>query len=263
MSYLVIGIIVFMTGFNIMVDTLNVRHHKKTLPPNVATLYDEKRWTNWLNYKHDNYKLGVIMNLGIALLVVSLLLFGVFGQLEKLVASMTPSLYLQTLLFLEIIYWAATVISIPVKYVRIFRIDAKYGFNKTTIKLFVLDSVKTLIMVSVIGGGIVLLLGSILIRFEEDLVLYLSISYGVIVTITLLVFMFNGFFIRAFNKLTPLEEGSLKEKIQKLASSLGFSIKRISVMDASKRSTKLNAFFTGLGKTREVVLYDTLIEKLS
>ena len=77
----------------------------------------------------------------------------------------------------------------------------------------------------------------------------------------LLLFLFNGVFVRLFNKLTLLEEGSLKEKIDALAFSLGFEVKRIYVMDGSRRSTKLNAFFSGLGKTKEVVLFDTLIEK--
>ena len=263
MQYLVIGIMGFMTVFNVFVDTLNYRFRNKALPDNVKDLYDGKKYSSWLKYTMENFRLNTIDNVVMSLIWIILLVSGFFGALERFVVGLTGSETMQIVIFLWFVYLVMTIIGIPFRYYRTFVIEEKYGFNKTTPGLFFFDQLKTLVLVSLLGGAVVMLLGTILIAFGEKTVLSLSISYGAIVLLTLLVFFLSGVFIRAFNKLKPLEEGSLKQQIHELATRLGFSIKRIYVMDASKRSTKLNAFFTGLGKTREVALYDTLVEKMS
>lgn len=150
--------------------------------------------------------------------------------------------------------------TLPLSYYRVFKIEESFGFNKMTKKLFVIDKIKSFILTVVFGGGIISLLFVIFKAFT-NIWIFILIAYVVIFAVMLLLFLFNGVFVRLFNKLTLLEEGSLKEKIDALAVSLGFEVKRIYVMDGSRRSTKLNAFFSGLGKTKEVVLFDTLIEK--
>ncbi len=263
MHYLVIAIIIVMTAFNVFVEALNYRNRNQELPDNVKGLYDEAKYSSWLKYTMENFRLGIIRSVVMTLVLVSLLLSGFFGVLETLVMSMTGSATFQIALFLWFVYLIITIIGIPFRYHKTFVIEEKYGFNKTTKGLFFFDILKSLVLASVLGGGAVTLLGGVFIAFADKLVLLLLISYLVIVGLTVLVFLLSGVFIRAFNKMKPLEAGSLKDKINELALKLGFSIKRIYVMDASKRSTKLNAFFTGLGKTREVALYDTLVENMT
>jgi STE24 endopeptidase len=110
---------------------------------------------------------------------------------------------------------------------------------------------------------LVALLNAIYLEFANNLWFFVLYAWVILTIVMIILFVLNTkVFVKIFNKLTPLPEGDLREKIHSLAEKVGFNVKAISVMDASKRSTKLNAFFSGLGKTREVVLYDTLVEKL-
>jgi STE24 endopeptidase len=195
--------------------------------------------------------------------MVLLLVLGVFGAIETFVVGISSSSLLQTLFFLFIYFLITFLLGIPFSYYDIFKIEEAFGFNKVTKKLFVLDKIKSLILTIVFGGGIISLLFVIFDALKENIWNFVIGAYVVIFLVMLVLFLFNGLFVRLFNKLTLLEEGSLKTKIDALALKLGFEVKRIYVMDGSKRSTKLNAFFSGLGKTKEVVLFDTLIEKSS
>ena len=263
MSYLVIGIIMITVAFHVFVETLNYRHRNTRLPENVKDLYDEHKYASWMQYTMENFRLGISKSGIFAVIWIILFLSGFFGVLEQSINNLTPSLTFQIVIFVWCCYVITIGINTPFAYYRTFVIEEKYGFNKTSKGLFFFDILKSLVLISLLGGAMVLGLASLFITFGDRLVVLLAISYGAIIVGTLLVFLLNGIFIRAFNKLKPIEDGSLKLKINELAKRLGFSIKRIYVMDASKRSTKLNAFFTGLGKTREVVLYDTLIAKLT
>ena len=170
---------------------------------------------------------------------------------------------LQTLAFLGVIFGLQFVFSIPFSYYSTFVIEEKFGFNKTTHKTFWLDQLKKLLLMVVLGGLLVWLLQSLYLLFAERLWLFLLSAWVALVVIILVIFVLNTkVFVKIFNKLTPLPEGPLRTRIEALAADVGFSVKAVSVMDASRRSTKLNAFFSGLGKSREVVLFDTLMEKM-
>ena len=150
-------------------------------------------------------------------------------------------------------------ISIPFSCYNTFVIEEKYGFNKTTVKTFVLDKIKGYLLTLIIGG--VLLFGAIyIVSLLENgfwLWLWLSLSF-----IMLLVNMFYAdLIVPIFNKLTPLENGSLREKIESYTNKVGYSLKNIYIIDGSKRSSKANAFFSGLGTRKTIALYDTLVEK--
>jgi STE24 endopeptidase len=246
--------------FEFLISIMNYRYKNQPIPENVQGLYDKEKYHKWLEYSMANFKFGIVSNTLSTALMLLLLSLGAFGFFEELSVEVSSNALLQTLVFLLMYYIISFMLSLPLSYYRVFKIEESFGFNKMTKKLFLIDKIKSFILTIVFGGGIISLLFIIFEAFS-NIWIFILIAYIVIFAVMLLLFLFNGVFVRLFNKLTLLEEGSLKEKIDALAFSLGFEVKRIYVMDGSRRSTKLNAFFSGLGKTKEVVLFDTLIEK--
>lgn len=263
MKWVVIGILVLVYLFELLVSMLNHRYRSKPIPENLNDIYDQDRYQKWLAYSLDNHRFGQLKR-GFSLLVMlSMLLFGFLAWLESMTSSWTENQVLATLFFLGIFETIMILIGIPFKYYGIFVIEERHGFNKTTKKTFVKDLIVGYLLMIILGGGIVSGIYALFLTFNR-LWTFIFVTWGAITFVMLIIFMFlNKLFLRLFNKFTPLPEGSLKTRIEELASSLGFNIKALSVMDASRRSTKLNAFFTGLGKSKEVVLFDTLIEKMS
>lgn len=258
--YVILSLILGMFVFEFLISIMNYRYKNQPIPKNVQGLYDKDKYKKWLEYSMANFKFGIVSNTLSTVVMLLLLSLGAFGFFEELSIDVTSSALLQTLFFLLMYYIISFMFSLPLSYYRVFKIEESFGFNKMTKKLFIIDKIKSFILTIVFGGGIISLLFIIFEAFT-NIWIFILIAYVVIFAVMLLLFLFNGVFVRLFNKLTLLEEGSLKEKIDALALSLGFEVKRIYVMDGSKRSTKLNAFFSGLGKTKEVVLFDTLIEK--
>ncbi len=258
--YVILSIILGMFVFEFFISILNYRYKNQPIPENVQGLYDKDKYKKWLDYSMANFKFGIVSNTLTTVVMLLLLSLGAFGFFEELSIEVSSSALLQTLLFLLMYYVISFMMSLPLSYYRVFRIEESFGFNKMTKKLFIVDKIKSFILTVIFGGGIISLLFVIFEAFS-NIWIFILIAYVVIFVVMLALFLFNGVFVRIFNKLTLLEEGSLKEKIDALALSLGFEVKRIYVMDGSKRSTKLNAFFSGLGKTKEVVLFDTLIDK--
>ncbi|MDD3067839.1 MAG: M48 family metallopeptidase [Acholeplasmataceae bacterium] len=263
MNYLILGIIFVVSIFEITVDLLNYKNRGKPLKDNVKDIYDEDKYKISLDYKMANFKHSLIFSTFKTALLIILLVIGFFGWLEIFVSNITNQVVMQTLLFLFAFYLFNLIINLPFRYYRIFVIEEKFGFNKTTKKIFFVDLIKSVMLVVVLGGGLIALLNVLYLSFIDNILLFILGALIFILIIQIFSFLLNGFIVRIFNKLTPIEEGSLKDKIDTLASKLGFKITRIFVMDASRRSTKLNAFFTGIGKTKEVVLFDTLIEKMT
>jgi STE24 endopeptidase len=142
-----------------------------------------------------------------------------------------------------------------------FSIEERYGFNKSTVKTFLIDQVKSLLLAVILGGPLGYLLLSMYLGMGNEFILY---SWLLFMALSLIInLLYTRVFIRLFNRLTPLPDGELKEKIEALARKTGYGIKGISVMDASKRSSRLNAFFSGFGRFKQIVLFDTLVGKLS
>lgn len=263
MKLFVLLVILVVYIFETAISVLNYRNRKALMPESVMDIYDPEKYQTWLSYTMANFKLGMISGIISTSLLVVLLGFNAFGWLEQFVNQLTSIVFLQPLLFLLFFYLLNLLVQLPFKYYRIFTIEATYGFNKMTKKLFWMDTLKGVILSVVLGGGLISLLDLIFRRFENDLLLFIGVSYLALAVILISVYLLQKYFARWFNKVTPLAPGDLKDDIDALGNRLGFSVKKIFVLDASKRSTKLNAYFSGLGKQKEVVLFDTLIEKLS
>ena len=166
---------------------------------------------------------------------------------------------LAILIFFLILFILNSIISIPFSYYNTFVIEEKFGFNKTTKLTFFIDIIKSTLLSFFIGGILLFLALYLYENLNDGFWLWLWIG------LSLLMILINMFYadliVPIFNKLTPLDDGELRNKIEKYSKDVGYLLKNIYVIDGSKRSTKANAFFSGLGPRKTIALYDTLIEK--
>jgi STE24 endopeptidase len=259
-NILTITIILATFAFDMWLSILNYNHRTQPIPDNVKDIYDTESYSRWLNYTMENFRLGMIAKVLSTIIIVALLTFGFFPVLNRFSLTVSADPIIRTLIFVGIYMILNSLIDIPFSYIKNFKIEQKYGFNKTTMKTFVLDLLKSLIIMIVLGGSVLYVLLSLYLN-SENFILY---TWLFLVTIMIFInILYTKVFIKIFNKLTPLPDGELKDKIMEFAQKTGTSIKSISVMDASRRTKKLNAFFSGFGKFKSIVLYDNLIEKMS
>jgi len=262
-STIVIAVVVLMFVLRLWLSILNYQYRNQPIAENVKHIYTPQRYNKWLNYTMDNFRFGLLTK-GVSLLViVTLLLTGGFALIANWTESLTGSNLLAQLLFFAVLIVGNQLIDTPFEYYQTFVIEEKYGFNKTTKKTFFLDIVKNILVVTILGGALLSGLSWLVNLFADQLLLFVVGVWVALAVVIVLLSMFNGVLVRVFYKLTPLPEGSLRERIEAMAAGVGFRLRRIFVMDASSRSTKLNAFFTGLGRTKEIVLFDTLLNKLN
>lgn len=247
--------------FERVLEYLNAKHMSPMLPENLKGIYDEQEYRRFQSYKWENGRLDSWSS-GFGFVVMMLfLLAGGFGWYNGWVVAQTDSAVWQTILFVAGLSLVSSVLDIPLDYYGTFRIEEKYGFNKTTRKTFWLDTVKELLLSLVMGGVLLALVVWFYTWAGTSFWLY---AWGAVTVFSLFMGMFySQLIVPLFNKQTPLQEGSLRDKIQVFAGKVGFKLDNIYVIDGSKRSTKANAYFTGLGPKKRVVLYDTLIDNLT
>lgn len=263
MKAIVIFLVVLMYGVDLFLTLINYKYSQRPLPADAKGIYDEDRYVRWLKYSLETMRHGVLVNTALTLVMLVLLVSGAFGWLERVSNTWFAHPILQTLSFLGVFVLFTTLLRFPFDYYETFVIEEKFGFNTTTYKTFALDHLKNLALTLTVGGGIVALLNWLYMIFQSHLWVFILGTWITLSVVLVVMFVLSTkVFVKIFNKLTPLSEGLLKEKIAALAAQVGFRVSAISIMDASKRSTKLGAFFSGLGQTREVVLFDTLLEKL-
>ena len=242
-------------------DRLNQNSALKEPDPLVASLYDKKGRANSIAYGTERTNLGLISgSISLALLIMALT-FGWFAALDRAISGWLDSQLLVSLVFIGLLSVISWWISLPFTLYSTFKIEAKYGFNKTTLKTFILDSIKGSLVSLVIGGPILAAIIWLYQRFQGTFWIY---AWILVAVFSLFMFMFGTrLILPLFNKLQPLEDGALKKAISSYCDSQGYSLRHLYVMDGSKRSTKANAFFSGLGKSKTIVLFDTLIAKLT
>ena len=259
--YLIIGLVVFNYLFSTVLDFINDKNWKTEIPPIMKDYYDEDKYLKAKNYSKEKGKISLISSTLSTLITIFFLVFNVYGWLDNFISIYYDIPFLKSGIFFLALFILSDVISIPFSCYNTFVIEEKYGFNKTTVKTFVLDKIKGYLLTIIIGG--ILLFGAIYIvsLLENGFWVWLWISLSVIL---LLVNMFYAdLIVPIFNKLTPLQTGSLREKIEFYTAKVGYSLKNIYIIDGSKRSSKANAFFSGLGPRKTIALYDTLVEKHS
>lgn len=244
-----------------VLESLNSKHMSPVLPDSLKGIYDEKEYSRFQSYKRENGRLDCWSSgVGFGVMIVFLVAGG-FGWYNSWVVSLTDSVVWQTIFFVMGLSVASTVLDIPFDYYATFRIEEKYGFNKTTRRVYWLDAVKELFLSLVLGG---VLLALVVWFYTWAGTYFWLYAWGAVTLFSVFMAMFySQLIVPLFNKQTPLQEGSLRDKIQDFAEKVGFKLDNIYVIDGSKRSTKANAYFTGLGPKKRVVLYDTLIDELT
>lgn len=259
--WIIIGILIFDFLFEKYLDYLNTTRWSDTLPDEVKGIYDEEKYKKQQAYTRENHRFGMLTgSLNMALTLAMFLLFG-FALVDGWVWDITSSAIIAALLFFGILMFASDLINTPFSVYDTFKIEQKYGFNTTTPKTFIFDKLKGWVVSAVIGGG---LLALVIFIYQKTGDLFWISAWIVISAFSIFMAMFySNLIVPLFNKQTPLEEGELRNAISEFSKKVGFKLDNIFVIDGSKRSTKANAYFTGLGAKKRIVLYDTLINDLS
>ncbi len=254
-------IIVFDFVVNQGLSYLNFRFQKDEIPDSLKGYYDENKYLKTKRYKKENYKISFIESaLGFAIILM-MLLFGGFALLDGWVRSMSEHQILQNLLYFGVIAFAMDLLSTPFSVYDTFVIEEKYGFNTTTPKIYIFDKVKGWLLMIIIGGG---LLSLIVWIYEQAGSLFWIYVWIVLTGFSLFMGLFySNLIVPLFNKQTPLETGPLRTKIEAFANKVNFKLKNIYVINGSKRSKKSNAYFTGFGPKKRIVLFDTLMNNHS
>ncbi|TVZ60144.1 STE24 endopeptidase [Flavobacteriaceae bacterium MAR_2010_105] len=258
--YIIIAIIGIDFIVDKVIDALNAKHFNDPIPEDLKDVYDTEDYKKSQAYKQTNYKFGILTSTFSVVLTLGFLILDGFDYVDQIARSYSDNPIVVGLLFFGIIMLASDLINTPFAYYKTFVIEERFGFNKTTVKTFFLDKIKGLLMMVIIGGGILALIIYIYQLTQAQFWLY---AWGVITLFTVFMNMFySRLIVPLFNKQTPLEDGSLRDKISTYAQSVGFQLDKIFVIDGSKRSTKANAYFSGFGHEKRVTLYDTLINDL-
>lgn len=255
--YIIIGITAISYIFEQVLEYINLRSQREEIPDEVAAFYDRAKYIKSLQYHRELTNFSFITSGFSFLLSVALLLFGGFGWIDGILRTVVENDILLALIFFGTISIASDIITLPFQWHRIFVIEERYGFNKTTLKIFIADKLKGYILGALIGGALL----SALLYLVQTIGPNFWIWFALIAcSFMLLMNMFYASVILPlFNKLTPLPEGELKTAIEAFARKVNFPLDNIFVIDGSKRSSKANAFFSGIGKKKKIVLYDTLI----
>lgn len=257
----ILCLLVFNYLLNLVVELLNLKELKTEIPAEYEEYYDEEKYSKSQSYLRETTRFE-LLNATITLpIIIAFICFGGFTWVDQLARSAGGGLILTGLLFAGILMLLGQIMSLPFSIYSTFVIEEKYGFNRTTPKTFILDLIKGLVMGGIVGA----ILLSLIIWFFSAAgpLAWLYCWIAVTLFSIFLIYIYPVVFMPLFNKFEPLEDGELKSAINNYADKEGFILKDIFKMDGSKRSSKSNAFFTGFGRNRRVVLYDTLIENHS
>jgi len=258
--FLILAFIIAQFLFSKFVDYLNIQALDEHLPDEFNDVFDSAKYKKSQEYLRVNTRFGGIRSAVSTVIIVLFLALKGPGALDGIVRSWSENWVWQSLAFVAVLYGVSQLISIPFSVYSTFVIEERFGFNKTTVKTFVLDFFKSLFLTILIGVPVYLAA----IWFFRAFADYGWLLAWVALTLFSLVLMYVApvWIMPLFNKFTPLdEESELNQAIRQMCEKAKFTLKGVYTMDGSKRSAKSNAFFTGFGKNKKIALFDTLIEK--
>ena len=259
--FVIIAIIVLDFLFERILDYLNTTRWSQDVPAPLRGIYNAEQYKKSQNYYRENLRFGFLTSSFSFLLILLMLTFGGFALVNEWAFNMTSNTILAALVFFAILVLGMDVLTTPFALYDTFVIEEKYGFNKSTLALFFTDKLKGWLLSAVLGGGLM----ALIIWFYQATGKWFWILAWGLVTV-FLVFMtvfYSTLIVPIFNKQTPLEQGILRDRIHHLCKKVGFKLDDVYIIDGSKRSTKANAYFSGLGRKKRIVLFDTLVEDLT
>lgn len=255
---IIISILVFDFLLERLLDYLNSTYWSNELPKELQGIYDAEKYKKSQDYQKVNQRFSLLTSSLSFAAMMLMLLFGGFAFVDAFVRQFTDNPILMALIFFGIIGFAADILNTPFGIYDTFVIEQKFGFNNTTVKTYIFDRLKGWLLAIVLGGGLLALFIFIYSKTGDN---FWWIAWLVFSIISIFFSMFySDIIVPLFNKQTPLEDGELRSAIEVFANKTGFKLKNIFVIDGSKRSNKANAYFTGLGSKKRIVLYDTLIK---
>ncbi|MCG2712253.1 MAG: M48 family metallopeptidase [Candidatus Omnitrophica bacterium] len=255
----ILVIILFKYALNFIVNTLNIKSADSSLPEEFKGYYDKDKYEKSQYYLRDKTRFYQVEDTVGNIMIIGFILFGGFNFIDKFARSFTQGPVVSGLIFAGVLMLISQIISIPFSAFNVFVIEEKYGFNKTTVKTFIQDLAKGLILGAIIGGAAYAAIVWFFIKAGNMAWIY---CWGALTLFELfLMFISPVVIMPLFNKFIPLEDGELKQTLEDYAGAQDFKMKGVFKMDGSRRSTKSNAFFTGFGRFRRIALFDTLIEK--
>ena len=259
MNYkLVVILFVVISGlYQVVLNIVTHLSANNPTPKNLSDVYDAETYARWKKYSSESSKLSIASSLVSLAVMVAMLA----TNLHSLFASIFPNntfMQLFSVIILETVTGA--LVGLVFSYISTMKIEEKYGFNRSSMKTFVFDRIRNLIIEFALSLGIVCILWGLYSAMGDWIVLLFAVA---IFCFTLVISFLYPILSRVGNTFTPLEDGELKDRLMKLLTKHGYTVKAIEVMDASRRTTKLNAYFTGFGKLKTIVLYDNLVNSMT
>ena len=263
-DFLLLSIMTFVLidfGAGMVINYLNENSKNAPLSAEAAEIYNPDEYARSMEYGTAKYKFEMLTSVITTVVILSAIILGWFAKLDLQIRERIENNLFVTIVFVGILIVVSSLSSIPGRYYSTFIIEEKYSFNKTTKKLFITDAAKQLLLSLLIGLPLLYLIAWI---YQEIQSMFWLVGWLLVAVFSLFMFVFGTrIFLPMFNKLKPLPSGDLRDEIEMYCQSQGFPLSKLYEMDASKRSTKLNAFFSGMGRVKIIGLFDTLIEKLT
>ena len=244
------------SAYQMALSFIKYRSANNPTPENVRDVYDAETYKRWKQYSAEKCRLEMAETIVSWVVLVVLLLTNAHAA----VANLFGGVYAQLIAVLVFQTLAETAFGAVTGYINTMIIEQKYGFNRSTMKTFVLDQLRGLLISLILSILMMVILAALHQALGDWMVLLFA---GVIFLLALFISFIYPIISRMANKFVPLEEGELKDKLTSLLTAHGYAVKAIEVMDASRRTTKSNAYFTGFGKMKTIVLYDNLIESMT
>jgi len=258
---IIVSIVIFGYLLERYLSFLNSTKWTDKLPEELTDVYDAEKYKKSQEYKRVNDRFSFLTSSFSLVLILLMLFLNGFSFVDDLIRGFTGDVVLIALLFFGILMFVSDIINTPFSIYDTFVIEEKFGFNKTTPRTFILDKLKGWFLGLIIGGG---LLALIVWFYKVTTDMFWIYAWAAISLFVIFMSMFySTLIVPLFNKQTPLEQGKLRDAIEKFSNKVGFKLDNIFVIDGSKRSTKANAYFSGIGSKKRIVLFDTLIKDLS
>ena len=243
--------------YRLALNIVQYRSAGNPIPENVADVYDAETYSKWRRYSAEHCRLNILSTVLSFVVSFVLLITNAYAAFAGLFGD---HIFLQLLMVVLLESLVDILVSVPISYYETMVIEEKYGFNRSTRKTFVTDQIRNFL----IGLCLSLLLAWLLSVLHIALSDWMILLFAVVVFgFTLVISFLYPIFSRISNKFVPLEEGELKDSLMHLLTKHGYQVKAIEVMDSSRRTTKLNAYFTGFGKLKTIVLYDNLVNAMT
>ena len=256
LKWIMMVLFLIAAAFELLTRILMKRSVNRPIPESVSDVYDGETYSKWLRYAEEKSKLSTVRHVISSVLSFLLLILNGYAFAARPFQNDYSAAFIVLLVSLLV----SLVVEIPTEYYDTMSIEERYGFNQSTKKTFWMDQLKNLVINAAINFGIVSLFILLHQKMGDGvLILFAALLFVIILFISFI----SPILMKVFNKFTPMEDSELKTRLTELLEGHGYKVRDIQIMDASRRTTKSNAFFTGFGKMKTIVLYDNLVNAVT